>query len=134
MEPISFPEPASEEALKAFHNASQEIIKKVVSESLANKEDVAHHGDEAERIITSGLQFTTSILESAMRVGEASLLKDQIEWAGDRLPHDGVSMAHVARRMNILIEVVKEVLPSRYADEIIPYIQWMLHIMPPVQK
>lgn len=59
---------------------------------MKNKNDIVQHGDEAEKLLKIGMEYITKMLESAMSLGEISLLKDQLSWACDRLPHDGVEM------------------------------------------
>ena len=57
---------------------------------------------------------------------QVSLLEDQLTWAMERLPHDGVVPAHILNRLRIYREVVGETLPERHANEIEPYLTWMI--------
>jgi hypothetical protein len=116
----------SPEALESFRDNSPAIIKETVARSLKREEEVSQHGDQAEKLITSGLEFTTKMLEAAMSMGELPLLEDELTWAKDRLPHDGVEMEHLLTRFKIYRDVVKENLPPEYADEITDFIDWMI--------
>ena len=46
------------------------------------------------------------MLDAALATGEEVLLADQLTWALDRLPHDGVAPQHVLARFRILRDVV----------------------------
>lgn len=116
----------SPEALESFRENSQLIIKETVRRSLKREEEVSQHGDKAEKLITSGLEFTTKMLEAAMSMGEIPLLEDELTWAKDRLPHDGVEMEHVLTRFKIYRDLVGEKLPPEYATEVTGFIDWMI--------
>lgn len=118
--------PASAEALAAFRKERETIIQAVAARSLARQEEVAHHGDEAERLITSGIEFTTRMVDAAMAMGEVVLLADQLRWAMDRLPHDGVSPEYVLNRFRIYRQVVEERLPADHAADVVRFLDWMI--------
>lgn len=118
--------PVSAAALAAFRKEKQAIIQEAAARSLARRDEVAHHGDEAERLITSGLEFTTRMVDAAMKMGEVALLDDQLTWAMDRLPHDGVSPEHVLKRFRIYRQVVEEHLPAAHAAEVVRFLEWMI--------
>ncbi len=61
-----------------------------------------------------------------MTLGEVTFLEDQLNWARDRLPHDGVSMEHLLSRFKIYGEVVKETMSVEHSDEVIKFIDWMI--------
>lgn len=126
MQTFVTPSAVSAEALAAFRAASQSIVDRVVVRSLANQDEVVQHGEAAGPLITSGIRFTTQMLEAAMAVGEVALLEDQLAWATDRLPHDGVSSEHVLHRFRIYGEVVQELLPAKYWAEIMPFVDWLI--------
>jgi hypothetical protein len=115
----------SAQALAAFRENKEAINREVVARSLARTEETAHHGAEAERLITSGIEFTTRMLDSAMAVGEIALLEDQLTWAMERLPHDGVVPRFVLNRLEIYREVVEACLPAPYASEVGRVVGWM---------
>jgi hypothetical protein len=119
----------SPETLKAFRAEAPQIIKESVARALLVKADVIQHGDQAESLITAGLQFTTRMLDSAMSVGATALLGDKLAWAKDRLPHDGVSMQQVSSRLKIMREIVLHKLPLKEAAETVAYLDWMLKRM-----
>lgn len=118
--------PVSAEALAAFRKEKQAIIQEVAARSLARRDEVAHHGDDAERLIRSGLEFTTRMVNAAMAMGEVGLLDDQLTWAMDRLPHDSVSPEHVLNRFRIYRQVVEERLPAAHAAEVARFLEWMI--------
>lgn len=118
--------PLTPAALDAFRQARPEIIRRVVARSMEHEDQVAHHGQEAQRLLTSGIEFTTRMLDSAMTVGHGALLEDQMTWAQDRLPHDGVEPEHLLTRFKIYEDVVGELLPAEVAAQVNAYLQWMI--------
>lgn len=118
--------PVSTQTLKEFENKKVEIINEVVNQSMRYDDEISHHGDNAHRLITSGVKFTTKMLEAAMATGEISLLEDQLTWAMDRLPYDGVKPEHILHRFIIYKEVIKDRVPKCHADEINQFITWMI--------
>ena len=116
----------SKEALTSFQEHKQQIIIETVNRSLQRPEEVEHHGQKARDILTAGLGFMTQNLEVAMTLGEVTFLEDQLNWARDRLPHDGVSMEHLLSRFKIYRDVVKETMSRKHSDEVIKYIDWMI--------
>jgi len=89
-------------------------------------DEIAHHGQEAQQLISSGIRFTTKMLTTAMATGEISLLEDQLTWAKDRLRHEGVKPEHLLHRLQIYSDVVQEILPEYQAQEINQFIKWMI--------
>jgi hypothetical protein len=61
-----------------------------------------------------------------MQVHSAEMLEHQLQWAWDRLPHDGVQHAHLVSRFQIIAQVINSDLPSQNAQEIDPFVQWMI--------
>ena len=116
----------SKETLAAFRKAAPQIIRETVAQAMIYSADIVQHGDQAERLITSGLEFTTRMLDSAMSVGETVLLDDGLLWVKDRLPHDGVSMQYVMKSLIIYRKMVLNNLPPGKSDEVISYIDWMI--------
>ena len=115
----------SQAALEAFRGESSRIIAETASRALGRKEDVAQHGAEAPRLITSGIEFTVRMLDAAMAAGESAVLEDGLRWSMDRLPHDGVSTEQVLSRFALLRGDVKECMPPAPAAEVIAVILWM---------
>ncbi len=101
------------------------MVAETAARALARKEDVAHHGAEAPRLITAGIEVTVRMLDAAMAAGESALLEDQLRWSLDRLPHDGVSTEQILSRFALLREVVKERMPAALATEVTRVIEWM---------
>ncbi|MEW6011375.1 MAG: hypothetical protein AB1604_08785 [Euryarchaeota archaeon] len=118
--------PVSPEALKSFKENSPRIIKKTVDISMERSKEVEHHGKKARELLSNGMEFTTRMLESAMSLGEVSILEYQLNWACDRLPHDGVALKHILKRLEIYREQIIEALPEEYASEITLYLDWMI--------
>ena len=123
---MKFPAPISDKTLHIFRDHKAQIEAAVVERSLKDKFDIEQHGKEAEALIKSGIHFTTEILESAMVSGEMALLKDQIDWSQDRLPHDLVQTIHIINRFNYYMDAISSFLPQENAHEILPYFQWMI--------
>jgi hypothetical protein len=119
--------PVNQGALLAFKAARQSIIEQVVLRSLQRPEEVEHHGDEAAELITSGIEFTTRMLENTMPTGQTTLLEDQLAWALDRLPHDGVAPEHLLSRFEIYAGVVAELMETEDAHQINRYLEWMIN-------
>lgn len=118
--------PISTEALISFKEHIPEIIKETVNRSLKREEEVAHHGEKGREVLTSGIGFLTRNLEAAMSMGEVAFLEDQLIWAQDRLPHDGVESEHLLSRFKIYREVILKTLTPAHAAEITGYIDWMI--------
>lgn len=126
--------PISPEALESFQENRDTLIKETVSRSLKRDYEVEHHGEKAPQLLTTGLEFTTKMMGAAMSMGEVVLLEDELKWAQDRLPHDGVQMEHVLNRFKIYRDVVNETLPSEYANEITTFIDWMINYQQALMK
>ncbi|MCX6033260.1 MAG: hypothetical protein NT169_28765 [Chloroflexi bacterium] len=118
--------PISPETLKAFQARRAEINRLVVARALERRDEVAQHGEQAEELITAGIEFTTQMLETAMQFGDITTLDYQLAWAWDRLPHDGVAPAHLLSRFQIYADVVASLLPAHQASEVTPYLDWMI--------
>jgi hypothetical protein len=116
----------SPETLAAFRAHRAHLIETVVEWSLARPEEVVQHGAGARRVLAAGLEFTTQILEAVMQVGELGLLDYQLQWARDRLPHEGVAPAHLLARLEIYAQVVSGLLPAVQAAEVNRYVEWMI--------
>ncbi len=116
----------SEDALNAFRENQETIIDDTVERALAKREDVEHHGPDAERVIRAGLEYTSRMLDAVLTTGEAALMEQQLRWAQSRLPHDGVQPEHILSRLRIYRAVVQEVLPEKHAGEITRVLDWMI--------
>ena len=77
-------------------------------------------------MLTTGLDFTTQALEVAMSLGDTSMLEYQLQWGIERLPHDGVQLADVLRRFQMLEQAIQAILLPQDAAQIEPYILWMI--------
>lgn len=106
-------------AQAAFVKRHAQIIAATVSRLLSEPGQFDHLGDQAERILTSGFEFTSATLEACMAVNNADLLVEQLRWSQDRLPHDGIQMERMAKNLDVYCEVIVELIPSAYAAEIV---------------
>ena len=118
--------PVSPETLAAFETQRAAIVQATVVRCLANPQDVAQHGDQAERLLTAGLDFTTQAIGVAMRVQSGELLDQQLQWGNERLPHDGVTPTHLLSRLQILAAVIDELLSPAHAQVVNQYVQRMI--------
>ena len=117
--------PVSPEALKSFKENSPRIIKKTVDALMSILKKI--ESDEMSReLLNRGLEFPTRILESAMLVGEISILDDQLSWACDRLPHDGVTLENILLMLELYQKEIKKTLKNEHNSQIIPYVDWMI--------
>lgn len=124
---MSFPKAISQGAMKAFNSEKNQIETAVVNRSMKDKEDIIQHGENAENILTSGINFTSEIMASIMMTGDPELLKDQISWSNERLVYDGVKPKHIKKRLRYFIIEIEDRLPEEYASEIAPYFKWMIN-------
>ncbi len=118
------PVPAA--ALQAFKAKSDEIIRAVVAQSMEHTDQVAAHGDQAERLLVAGMRYTTLGLQTAIFLRNTTLLDLQLTWAADRLRHDGVLPEHILTSLEIYAEVVERLLPAEQAQAINQYVRWMI--------
>ena len=118
--------PLVTEALAAFRQQHAQIVRRVVGRLLAEPGRFAHLGERAEKILTAGIEFTTRDLETAMQVEAPVLLDEQLDWAHDRLPHDGIDPQRLLENLQIYAEVVAEVLPPAHAEQVNQYVQGMI--------
>lgn len=127
-------QPVDPETLARFLVLEPELVKTTVEQALNTEEAVARHGNDALRLISSGLRFTTTTLAAAMQFGEETLLTDSIDWAMVRLPHDGVLPDHVCSRLSILESAVTAMMDAQHSDQIRPYIRFMIDYMHSLEK
>lgn len=132
---ITIPTPnVSTEAQLAFRKNHAKIIDQVVARLLAEPGQFSHLGDQAESTIKAGFEFTSSSLESCMLINNASLLIDQLRWAKDRLPHDGISMDRMTKNLQVYCDVITELIPVPLADEIVGLIHNMISAQIEIMK
>ena len=116
---ISIPTPnITPEAQAAFKKQHTKLIEALVTRLLAEPGEFDHLGDQAESTLAAGFEFTASNLEVCMQVNDASLLIDQLRWANDRLPHDGIQMDRMTKNLRVYCDVISELLPAPYSIEI----------------
>jgi len=122
----NLPEKISAEALASFRKHTPDLIRRIVELSMRRTDDIAAHGEAAERLVTAGLGWTFKMLDTAMEIGEAAILEQQLDWAKTRLAYDKVEAAHIHNRLEISIAVITDMLDAPYSAEIIPYLELML--------
>jgi hypothetical protein len=121
---ITIPQPnVSTEAQAAFKKNLPKINDLLVTRLLAEPGQFDHLGEQAEKTLRSGFEFTSSSLEACMVMNDSSLLIDQLRWAKDRLPHDGISMERMVKNLGVYCDVISELLPKPYSTEIVNMIQ-----------
>lgn len=118
--------PVSEEAVQALTELGPQIIAESVNQSLEIREEVAHHGPDARRLVESGFQFTHQMLLAALKSGEGDLLVDQADWAVNRLPHDNVQMPHLLARLGRYRQSIINHLEPDHASQITPYLDVLI--------
>jgi hypothetical protein len=118
--------PITPQALAAFKKHRLNIIQAVVTQSMKNMDEVAQHGDQAEEILTTGLDYTTQALQVSMQLGNVDMLEYQLQWSADRLPQDGVQPQHLVSRFDILAMVVASELTPVDAQEVNLYVKWLI--------
>ena len=101
------------------------IIQMTVARSMKRTE-VAQHGQDAERLLTIGLDFTTQAIMIAMQMANPALLDQQLQWGNTRLPHDGVSPEQLLQRFQILAEVIAETLTPLEAQAVNCYVDRLI--------
>jgi hypothetical protein len=135
MKMISVPKPnISNEAQTAFRKNQPRLNEILVTRLLAEPGQFDHLGDQAEITLKSGFEFTSSNLEACMLMNDASLLIDQLRWAKDRLPHDGISMDRMVKNLQVYCDVISDLLPQPYAAEIVNMIQNMISTQQAIMK
>jgi hypothetical protein len=116
----------SPEAQAAFKKNRAHIIAGVVERLLAEEGQFDNLGEGAGDTLRSGFEFTSASLEACMLINDASLLIDQLRWAQDRLPVDGISMQRMAKNLRVYGEVITQVLPAPHAAEIADLVNQMI--------
>ena len=122
-----FPPPnVSVAAQAAFRKNHSQIIDSSVAKLLAEPGAYDHLGEQAEQILRAGFEFTSSSIEACLQVNNLSLLIDQLRWAQDRLPHDGIRMDQMAHSLVVYCQVIREYLAQNQADEIISVVHTII--------
>jgi uncharacterized protein (DUF2267 family) len=125
----------SPQALAAFRNARPAIIQETVTRVLAREEQMIEYKQalsasqgsaQAKHMFTAGLDFVLKTLDTVMNLEEPDIIDDQLIWVKRRLPHDGVRPEQVALLLQVLTEVLRDLLPNEYADQVVPFAQRML--------
>jgi hypothetical protein len=98
----------SPETLARFQAQRMNLVDEVVERSLKQSDLIVQHGARAREVITVGLDYTTRALGVAMQVHNSEMLRQQLSWANDRLPHNRVEPQHILVLLRILVEVVRE--------------------------
>ncbi len=114
------------ETLAHFEAQRTQIVHQAVERSMNRQAEVVQHGEQARQLITVGLDFTTQAVSIAMQMRNAELLKQQLIWGNDRLPHDRVEPTHILARLRILADVVRGTLTPTDAAAVNQYIGYLI--------
>jgi hypothetical protein len=123
------PSKVDHDTIASFKRLKNSLIDRAVSNIMLHSRSMDELGDTAEEKIRSGLDFTIEVLISVMSLADVNLLEDQLNWAKDRLPHDGIQPDHIMENMKILSGVINELMTETDADSIVPYLEWMIKRM-----
>lgn len=118
--------PVTERTVIELQEKIPEILHEAVKLSMTHKEEIEHHGVKARQLITSGYEFTLKMLLAAMETGDRILLDDQAKWAVNRLPHDGIAIPHLIKRVDRLLNVVQKKSSDDQVDEVKPYFKFLI--------
>lgn len=121
---VSIPDPnVSAAAVASFQENRTKINELVVRRLLEEDREFDHLGDRAAQVLATGFEFTSAGIETCLKINDASLLVDQLQWARDRLPHDGISMPRMTENMKVYHQVILEVIPAPQNTEIAAFVQ-----------
>jgi hypothetical protein len=126
---LHMPSTVDRSTIASFKKLKNSIIDQAVADIMRYTKSMEELGSAAEEKIRSGLGFTIEILISVMSLGDKNLLEDQLNWAKDRLPHDGVQPDHIMENMKILAGVINDLMTEKDAESIVPYMEWMIKRM-----
>ncbi len=132
-DPNDFPE-VSAGTLARFEANRTLIVSEVVERSMRRQEEVVQHGEKARQAVTTGLDFTTKALGIAMQLHNGEMLKQQLVWGADRLPHDGVALQHILTRFRILEDVIRDTLAPADAEAVNHYADYMIELQEEFMK
>jgi hypothetical protein len=118
--------PVDAASLAAFEAAESEIVTRTVRRAVEEADLPAELLAEMTRKFTVGLQMTSEMLRSIMAVGGTELLRDQIEWAERRLPHEGITPEMLRRHFLLYKDVLEGTLEPSHASGIIPYLDYLI--------
>ncbi len=115
----------SKSALTEYRKLLGQIIEEVV-DSIVQDRNLEGDGRDQIDLLPAGFEFTLKMLDGAASVGDLALLEDQLQWAVQRLPHQGILPEHLLNRFQLLEIIMEEVLSEGTWTEFHPYIQWMI--------
>lgn len=126
--PVELP-PISETILSALADRRDAIIRETVQRILTERpEEVAHWDKRATDILGAGMLYTMRACEAAMSLHEPALLRQQLVWSYERLPHDGVSPTLLLRNLWTLQAVIAALLSPDDAQMVLPWIDYMVTV------
>jgi hypothetical protein len=114
------------DALAAYRAHRGTIVQTTVALAMHHHDEVTQHGEQAEHLLTAGLDYTTQALEVAMALHDLDMLEYQLQWGNERLPHDGVQPRHLLRRYEILARVIETTLGEPHAQAVNQFVGWMI--------
>lgn len=118
--------PVDPASLAAFESAEAEIVDLTVKGALEQANLPAEIEAEMTRKFTEGLRMTSEMLRSIMMVGGTDLLRDQLDWADRRLPHEGITPEMMKRNLLIYREAVERILEPSHSAAIVPYVDYLV--------
>jgi hypothetical protein len=131
---LNMPSTVDSSTIASFKKLKNSIIDQTVADIMRHTRYMEELGSAAEEKIRSGLDFTIEVLISVMSLGDKNLLEDQLTWAKDRLPHDGVQSDHIMENLKLLAGVIKDLMTEKDAESIVPYVEWMIKRMEQVDQ
>ncbi len=117
--------PVSDEVLAQFDKICTAVEEEVVQQCLA-EDDVRTMGQEAERMMRSGMDFFTRMLRTAMLFGDGNILEDELQWGRTRLPVYGVPARMVLANFMRYATALEHRLQPKALAQIRPYLQMII--------
>lgn len=117
-------QPVNSQTLASFREYAPRLIEAMIVREFGT-ERLGGRKAEAD-MVAAGMGFVIKMLDAAMEIGDVTILEDQLVWAAERLPHDGVSSGDVLQRFENFEQVLKAMLEPEHAQAIVLYVQWMI--------
>jgi hypothetical protein len=83
--------------LDRFDALCPDVEAEVVRLCMENDSPRATMGEDAEKMLQSGMRFVSKMLRATMRWGAGEMIADEVDWGRTRLPVYGVSAQMVFR-------------------------------------
>jgi hypothetical protein len=115
----------SKSALTEYRKLLGQMIEEVVEGVFEDSTQVEQGRDQLD-LLPAGFEFTLKMLDGAASVGDLALLEDQLQWAVQHLPHQGILAEQLLTRFQLLETIMEEVLSAGTWAEFRPYLHWMI--------